>query len=363
MHKIRKHQSGKDILRIVEWLRNSIKKSKDEKAKVDGTSSTLVGEGSSNTKKIDVGNVLSIGSNAVGVGLDLLGAKKAEVGNPGLDTTLDTASEIAKNFGVWGQVGAAALQGFKHLNNYAGKTANSLITEGADVIGYDLGVSDTAGKKFSLLNSGKKLRNANKQNFITDVHNIAKADITYQHRQNQLNASNSISNVVGRNQIALFGGISPNIVSAKSGTSISRRDLKIIKAKVGAKIKKLQSGEPVKTLEIQPVEEAKPQNVIPEGALHSRLNNYEGDLGEQVTDKGIPVITYEEGNKILQHAEIEHSEIIFTKEISSKLEDMYKEYQNADDSRKKELELECGKLLTVEILENTVDNVGILNTV
>jgi hypothetical protein len=62
-------------------------------------------------------------------------------------------------------------------------------------------------------------------------------------------------------------------------------------------------------------------NVIPEGALHARKNNYNGDLGEQVTSKGIPVISIEDGGKITQHAEIEHSEIIFNKQVSTQLED------------------------------------------
>lgn len=103
-------------------------------------------------------------------------------------------------------------------------------------------------------------------------------------------------------------------------------------------------------------------NVIPEGALHARKNNYEGELAEQVTHKGIPVITYGEGNKISQHAEIEHSEIIFNKEVSDKLEKMYKEHKEAEGSEKRDLELECGKFVASEIMENTTDNVGLLNT-
>lgn len=103
-------------------------------------------------------------------------------------------------------------------------------------------------------------------------------------------------------------------------------------------------------------------HVIPEGALHARKNNYEGDLKDKVTHKGIPVITYDEGGDIIQHAEIEHSEIIFGLDISKTLEDLFKKHKEANDSStKKELEVECGKLLKKEILENTQDNVGLLN--
>jgi len=104
-------------------------------------------------------------------------------------------------------------------------------------------------------------------------------------------------------------------------------------------------------------------NVIPEGALHAHKNNYDGDLGDQVTNKGIPVITYEDDGKIVQHAEIEHSEIIFNKDVTDKLEAWFKEYNETESSTKKaELETKCGKFLSEEILENTEDRVGLLNT-
>jgi len=105
-------------------------------------------------------------------------------------------------------------------------------------------------------------------------------------------------------------------------------------------------------------------NVIPEGALHARKHNLPEEIANQVTDKGIPVITQDDDGKITQHAEIENSEIIFTKSVSEQLEEWYKEYNTTDESaRKKELELECGKFLTSEILENTEDNMGLIEQV
>jgi hypothetical protein len=105
-------------------------------------------------------------------------------------------------------------------------------------------------------------------------------------------------------------------------------------------------------------------NVIPEGALHAHKNNYEGELGDQVTSKGIPVITYEEDGKITQHAEIEHSEIIFNKDVTDQLEEWFKEYKDTTKSiNKSDLELKCGKFLTTEILENTEDNMNLIEQV
>ena len=71
---------------------------------------------------------------------------------------------------------------------------------------------------------------------------------------------------------------------------------------------------------------------------------------EGITKKGIPVITQEEGG-IVQHAEIERSEIIFTKEITDKLEEL----RNIGTD---EAAIEAGKLLAEQIIENTIDNTG-----
>lgn len=99
-------------------------------------------------------------------------------------------------------------------------------------------------------------------------------------------------------------------------------------------------------------------NVIPEGALHAHKHHLEDvdDKFEDVTTKGIPVITEEKGGDIKQHAEVEREEIIFNLEVTKQLEKLMKD--GSDDAA-----IEAGKLLVHEILENTVDNTGLLNTV
>lgn len=99
-------------------------------------------------------------------------------------------------------------------------------------------------------------------------------------------------------------------------------------------------------------------NVIPDGALHAHKHHLESvdEKFEEVTDKGIPVITESEGGNITQHAEVEREEIIFNIEVTRELEKLMKE--GSDDAA-----IEAGKLLVKEILENTVDNAGLLNTV
>lgn len=93
-------------------------------------------------------------------------------------------------------------------------------------------------------------------------------------------------------------------------------------------------------------------NVIPEGALHARLNHMDN---KDFTKKGIPVVA-KNGDKLEQTAEIERNEIIFNLSVTNKLEELMK-----DGSAK--AALEAGKLLAEEILHNTIDNTGLIKEV
>lgn len=105
-------------------------------------------------------------------------------------------------------------------------------------------------------------------------------------------------------------------------------------------------------------------NVIPEGAFHSRKNNLPDEIAEHVTHKGIPVVTEEEGGRLQQHAEIEKNEIIFHKEATEKIESWLEDYNNAETQEEKDLiAIECGKYIANEILVNTQDNTGLIDTV
>lgn len=102
-------------------------------------------------------------------------------------------------------------------------------------------------------------------------------------------------------------------------------------------------------------------NVIPEGALHARLHHMEDD--ENITKKGIPVVSEDEHGNIEQQAEIEQNEIIYRLEVTQKLEELQKKYYSDDYSEKEkdDFAIEAGKLLVYETLYNTIDNTGLLN--
>ena len=111
--------------------------------------------------------------------------------------------------------------------------------------------------------------------------------------------------------------------------------------------------------ELQKFKQGGQMSVIPEGALHARKNNMEG-AGEDFTHKGIPVVD----NKGEQQAEIERNEIIFRKEVTDKMEELYKKFNNAkSDSEKNKIAIEMGKILTCEIIKHTDDKTGLIQEI
>ena len=109
-----------------------------------------------------------------------------------------------------------------------------------------------------------------------------------------------------------------------------------------------EGGKTKEELETPEIEETNQKNLIPEGALHKNKHHMEHTEG--LTQKGIPVID----NDGEQQAEIELDEIIFTLEVTKKLEELYKDGSD-------EAAIEAGKLLVKEILFNTDDRTGLIS--
>ena len=107
---------------------------------------------------------------------------------------------------------------------------------------------------------------------------------------------------------------------------------------------------PAEFLEIDEFKKGGKFNIIPEGALHARRHNMDV---ENITQKGIPVVSESADGEIVQQAEIERQEIIFRLEVTKKLEELAKDGSD-------EAAIEAGKLLVQEILYNTIDNTNTL---
>lgn len=296
-----------------------------------------------------IGDVASAGFDAIDQAT--MGDKNFNAESKALDAAADGAAKMASKFGPWGLLAAGVIQ--------AVNTGSKML--GGSVGGYNVGdigsgygnlgsMEQQSGRLKDRL-SGKTARDLKRRNEQAQLALKAK-DIVDDIKFEQEARMNSVDNVIQRNQIALSGGINTSMLAAKKGGKLERLNKFITKAQYGAKLKK--------------VEVSEEPNLLPEGELHK---NKHDDFDLPVTKKGIPVITVENGaevntivdlqeNKedIQQHAEIERSEVIFSKELTDYIEEARKKWHDGDDS----VLLEVGKRVTKELLQNTQDNTGLI---
>lgn len=171
-------------------------------------------------------------------------------------------------------------------------------------------------------------------NKINTVNTQRKQSDYYQDLQNQ-----NINRYAGQNYLGMTVG--------KNGMKLmsiqeARQIISLRKENIDSDdIEKLQNGGNIPGIDT---------NVLPEGSLHKELNHLSdvnSDL-EDVTKKGIPVTENNSGEQV---AEIENNEIIFRLEVTKKLEELMKD--GSDEAM-----IEAGKLVAMEVIENTQDNTG-----
>ena len=277
----------------------------------------------------------------------------SKVSDKALKMGLKSGNPIAMGVG-------AALKGVDLVNQFGGKTSIKQGTLGIKTGPYITQINPMANKKFTVLGGGRR-KDANKLTKKQDIANLFSGNVAYQGEQDNLASADVASRKVLQNEQSMLGGINTLPLSAKKGAKINPAQLRNIVNKV-----KYTRSTPQEVIEEETpkFEEGGKLNVIPEGALHARKNDLPEEIAEQVTNKGIPVITYDEGGEITQHAEIEVNEIIFNKETTERLEEYCKKFEEAKSDEAKEiLAIEAGKFLTTEILENTDDRTGLLNEI
>lgn len=280
-----------------------------------------------------IGGMLSDGLTAMGVGTDqmtttdkILDSKLMRLLSIGLINSFGAkkADTIVKDNEAFEQVGSS----------YGGTT---------DVVDNAL---EKSGKKYGLL-SGKGRNKANREIARAKLQQTKMGNIADEARDAFSNQSASLSMINNRNLLEMTGGYQ------QKGSYIGRNGLKLPSVedmeKARATVARIRQK---KLSESKPVEEFKDggkMNVIPEGALHAHKHHMDV---EGITPKGIAVVTQEEGG-VVQHAEIERNEIIFTKEVTEELERLYKDGSD-------EAAIQAGKLIAKQIIENTQDNTGLI---
>ena len=291
---------------------------------------------------IQSGNPIAM---AIGVGSKLVDAIGAQTG-----LNLDNIDkEAGKDAGISG-----AARGFNNLMNYI--PGNSMIwgafaskTQNADVISDEVkDIQGAYGDSYSDLESAQKLsgkrflfgrRKANK--FINEANetNQKMQDIA---TTNTLRKQSDYGNDIMQQNLNRYAGTNYmyNAVGKQGMKLMSIEQAKLI----------LMMRKNVEQKELQIFANGGAINIIPEGARHSRLNHLDEvhDDFEDVTKKGIPVVTVTENGDLEQVAEIERKELILRLEVTQKLEKLMKDGSD-------EAAIEAGKLLVREIIKNTDD--------
>ena len=336
-----------------------------------------------------IGGAMKVGA-FLGDGIQALGG--------GTDQMTTTDQIMDSSFFSW-NIGA--------INGFGGKRADTfsvnkdtLAKVGSSYTGTSKLIQDAAsksGKKYGLLSGGSR-RKANrqmadartKQNIMTDISDTASDQRAMKNEYNVLNYKFNLNGGYDQRYMrAAKSGMKlqdkidfiKNEVNIRTVINLNTKEIEwnpiieeaedwepIIEYKEGGNLPELWepviedtiSWEPIITieefkeggtikeeLESPEIEETNQKNLIPEGALHKNKHHMENTEG--LTQKGIPVID----NEGEQQAEIELDEIIFTLEVTKKLEELYKEGTD-------EAAIEAGKLLVKEILFNTDDRTGLI---
>lgn len=238
---------------------------------------------------------------------------------------------------------------FSIINSAFGKKADTIYkdnetwkSQGSAYGGSMAKVDDAltkSGKKYGAF-SNKARKKANRQIAEAKRQQNAVSDINEEARDAFQSQAGSIDRLNRRNALSMAGGYQSR------GMRIGRVGVKLPTQEEIARVREFLASRTKKFAE------GGKMNVIPDGALHAHKNHMNVD---GITHKGIPVITEEDGG-VIQHAEIERNEIIFTKEVTEKLEALAK--KGTDEAA-----IEAGKILAREIIENTQDNTGLMREI
>lgn len=243
---------------------------------------------------------------------------------------LPGVSALAGGFGLW----SGRTDGYNMSNE-----AKAMQSGYSGTVGDLRAAGDISGKRMifqrnkanSFIDEAKRNDNILAQLNLTNT--MRKQSDYYQDLQHQ-----NINRYAGQNYLGITVG--------KQGLKLMSIEQvrSIIQSNHQKETEKLQNGGVIGTPGID-------SSVMPVGSLHKELHHIEDanpELAEEITRKGIPVVTVDENGEFQQVAEVERDEIIFSKSITDEIERLRK--IGDDDAM-----IECGKLITNEIINNTSD--------
>lgn len=260
--------------------------------------------------------------------MDNVAASRAGVSSAGLNNTIMSIPVVG------------SLGGFM-----AGKTHKSYKSGEIDDMRGAYGGSTGDIDAAQILGNKRFLFGKRKANGFIDQANRYNESITDISTENKLRKQNTYGSDLASQNYIRFQGLNPN---------------RMLVGKTGMKIPVLEKAREILlnlTTNLPIYKTGGKLNIIVEGSLHARKNNLENtnlNLKGCITKKGIPVISYSDGN-IIQHAEIEGGELILNKELTEQLEQLYKEGTE-------EATIKAGKLLSIALIKDTEDKTkSILN--
>lgn len=181
------------------------------------------------------------------------------------------------------------------------------------------------------------------------------ADIGTQAKNDRLRAQGSVYSISNRNNMDMQGGF--RAFSVRKGGKLYDREfvLSVLRNTQERKAGKSQEKKNIPIGKQRFKKGGKFGCIIPDGKLHKELHHL--DFGDnEVSRKGIPVVTTNKKGEVKQQAEIERDEIIFNLALTQKLEDLMKSGTDEDM-------VKAGEILWDAILNNSKDNSNLIKRV
>ena len=271
----------------------------------------------------------------------LIGGKKDRVEGAGSKIT----GMVSQGLSYLGPIGIAAGAALNMINGIGGKRVDSFTDLSkefsSDFSGSSINVSNThdkySNKKAGLFDFGF----AKKGNAAVDKAVGQQMAILDTQDENKKRLNNNISQDIQNVVLNKYQGNNHNIMLSKQGLKFPELDA-VREILESSKVKTFKSGGKIEK-----------ENIIPTGALHKNLHNID-DIGIDITKKGIPVVTMDEGGEFKEQiAEVEAAEWTLSLDVTKQIEEYWNNYKESGDDN---IAIECGKYLVDQIFNNTRDD-------